>query len=492
MFKKLIIITLLSLLAICFAADSDVIVLDDNTIDAEIAKHPAILVEFYAPWCGHCKAFAPEYEKIATKLKGKVPVAKIDCDANRKSAEKYDIQGFPTVKLFKNGKFYKEYEQERTVDAVVRWVLRHTGPPAKELKTQQEIDEFVKEQNGQAVIGFFKSKDSDEYKTFIKEVESAKVFEDFPAGEVFDEELTKSVDGPAIKLYRTFDTPLVSKDFTKLKEFVTENGYPLIEEISAKNFQRFIEANIPLSVLFLDYSNEKQKQETIKLIEGVAAKTKGKMNWVYSDGKEYRDQLEVMGGDPSKLPAIAAMNIEKRQNFPYTGEMKEEDIIRWVEDVAAGKVAPFMRSEPIPEKNDGPVKIVVGKTYEEIALDKTKDVLLEFYAPWCGHCKALQPKYEALGEYFKEIQDKLVIAKIDATNNDTPYPIEGFPTIVFFPATDKEHPIQYEGDRSVKDMIQFIKKHATVSKDAVNAIKKPIPKPGKKDKKKKKLVKDEL
>lgn len=359
------------------------------------------------------------------------------------------------------GKFFKEYEQERSAEAIARWVLRNTGPPAKELKTQQEIDDFVKEQGGQAVIGFFKSKDSDEYKTFIKEIETAKVFEDFPAGEVFNEELVKAVEGPAFKLYRTFDKPVVSKDFAKAKEFVMANGYPLIEEISAKNFQRFIEANIPLAVLFLDYSKEQEKKDTIKLVEGVASKTKGKMNWAYSDGKEYKDQLDAMGGDSSKLPAIAAMNIEKRQNFPYSGEMKEEEITQWAEDVAAGKVAPYMRSDPIPEKNDGPVKIVVGKTYESIALDKTKDVLLEFYAPWCGHCKSLAPKYEALGEYFKEIQDKLVIAKIDATSNDTPYPIEGFPTIVFFPATDKDKPIPYEGDRSVKDMVEFIKKHAT-------------------------------
>lgn len=101
MSKKLILLSLLALLAFCFAADSDVLVLDESTIDKEIEKHPAILIEFYAPWCGHCKALAPEYEKVATKLKGKVPVAKIDCDANRKAAEKFEIQGFPTLKLFK-------------------------------------------------------------------------------------------------------------------------------------------------------------------------------------------------------------------------------------------------------------------------------------------------------------------------------------------------------------------------------------------------------
>jgi thiol-disulfide isomerase/thioredoxin len=57
-----------------------------------------------------------------------------------------------------------------------------------------------------------------------------------------------------------------------------------------------------------------------------------------------------------------------------------------------------MKSEEVPATNDEPVKILVGKNFKELVLDNDKDVLVEFYAPWCGHCKQLAPIYETLAK----------------------------------------------------------------------------------------------
>lgn len=132
--------------------------------------------------------------------------------------------------------------------------------------------------------------------------------------------------------------------------------------------------------------------------------------------------------------------------------------------VFPGKVNAIIKSQPVPKNNKGPVKVVVGKTFDDIVMDAKKDVLIEFYAPWCGHCKKMEPDYMALGKKYKG-EKNLVIAKMDATANDVPndnYKTEGFPTIYFAPSDSKQSPVKFEGgDRTVEGLSSFLEKHAT-------------------------------
>ena len=82
-----------------------VIHVSEGTFDAEVLKssQPA-LVDFWAPWCGPCRAIAPILDELADEYKGKVKVAKINVDENRKLAGDHGIQSIPTMLLFKDGK----------------------------------------------------------------------------------------------------------------------------------------------------------------------------------------------------------------------------------------------------------------------------------------------------------------------------------------------------------------------------------------------------
>lgn len=134
----------------------------------------------------------------------------------------------------------------------------------------------------------------------------------------------------------------------------------------------------------------------------------------------------------------------------------------------AGELKPILKSAPEPKVNDGPVKVVVGNTFEKLVMDETKDVLVEFYAPWCGHCKSLEPIYKKLGQKYQS-EKNLVVAKIDATANDVPpeYKVEGFPTIYFAPSGKKTSPMKYEGDRTVEGFSKYLQDNAVVSLNKV-------------------------
>jgi len=77
---------------------------------------------------------------------------------------------------------------------------------------------------------------------------------------------------------------------------------------------------------------------------------------------------------------------------------------------------------------------------------------------WCGHCKKLVPEYEKLGEVFKD-NSNVVIAKVDATANDSPAEVRGFPTIIFYPAGDKSNPVTFSGERNSEKLEEFVRKN---------------------------------
>mmetsp|Transcript_49112 Transcript_49112/g.104966 ORF Transcript_49112/g.104966 Transcript_49112/m.104966 type:complete len:264 (+) Transcript_49112:10-801(+) len=109
----------LALQVAIIGGSSEVVELTDADFDAKVGNglEAKWFIEFYAPWCGHCKQLAPLWEDLAQRLGDDVHVAKVDAIANRWASDQYEVEGFPTLKLIAEGKGYT-FRGKRTVQAM--------------------------------------------------------------------------------------------------------------------------------------------------------------------------------------------------------------------------------------------------------------------------------------------------------------------------------------------------------------------------------------
>merc|ERR1712142_1152453 len=324
--------------------EEGVLVLTNDNFQEALDGNEFILVEFYAPWCGHCKALAPEYAKAAGILAERdspIKLAKVDATEESATAEKFEVRGYPTLKFFKNGK-PMEYGGGRTADTIVSWLEKKTGPPAK-------------------------------------------------------------ADSHA---------------------------------------------------------------DTLAMLREIAVANKGKMLFVTinTDEEDHKRILEFFAIKDDELPTFRAIKLgeDMAKYKPENDAIESANIKSFVGDFLEGKLKQHLMTEEIPEDWDKEgVKVLVGKNFHEVAMNTEKDVLVEFYAPWCGHCKQLAPIWDKLGEKYKDSGD-IVVAKMDSTANEIEsVKVHSFPTLKFFPAGDDRKVIDYNGERTLEGFTKFLESGGT-------------------------------
>ncbi|XP_039037633.1 protein disulfide isomerase-like 1-4 [Hibiscus syriacus] len=450
--------------------DKDVVVLKHGNFSDFIEKIKFVMVEFYAPWCGHCQALAPEYAAAATELKGEeVVLAKVDATEENELAQEYDVQGFPTVYFFVDGE-HKPYPGARSKDAIVTWIKKKIGPGIYNVSTIEEAERILTSES-KVALGYLNSlvgHESEELAAASRLQDDVSFYQTVNPDVAKLFHLDPQVKCPALVLIKKeaekisyFDGQFVK---TAISEFVFSNKLPLITIFTRESAPSIFESDIKKQVLLFAASNISEKY--IPSFQEAAKIFKGKLIFVYVqvDNEDFgRPVAEYFGvsGDGPKI--LAYTGNEDSRKFFFDGDVTLDKIKAFGEDFLEEKLKPFYKSDPIPETNDGDVKIVVSNNFDDIVLDESKDVLLEIYAPWCGHCQSLEPTYNKLAKHLHGI-DSLVIAKMDGTTNEHPRAkSDGFPTILFFPAGNKSFdPITVDTDRTVVAFYKFLKKHASI------------------------------
>jgi len=407
-------------------------------------------------------------------LKGEDPpifLVKVDCtEAGKDTCSKFSVSGYPTLKIFKNGDLSSEYNGPREAAGIAKFLKSQVGPASKEIKSAQEFTSFI-EKDDTGVFGFFAA-DSKLEKTFHKVAD--KLREKARFAHSSDSGVLKKASQKAdtLVIYRPkiysnkFEADFVvydgAVDKDDVEKFINTEYHGLVgirTQDSAKDFHH------PSVVAYfgVDYKkNPKGTNYWRNRILKVAQEYKKDFTFAVSNKDEFQHEMNEYGIDytPSDKPIITAKNA-KGQKFIMSGDFTVESFGDFLKKLKAGELEPFLKSEPIPETKEGPVIVAVAKNFDEAVTNNGKDTLIEFYAPWCGHCKKLSPIYDELAQKLKD--EDVAIVKMDATANDVPstFEVRGFPTLFWIPKDGKDKPVRYEGGREADDFIKYIAEHAT-------------------------------
>jgi protein disulfide-isomerase A1 len=365
--------------------------------------------------------------------------------------------------LFVNGKD-QEYTGGRSEQSVVTWVLRKVGPPAVKLEDAAAAANFEAEHKFAAIALFPPGGVREAFELAARQVEDVM----FAYSESPEVLARYGLSAPALRMFfphdaRSADLTSDISNAEEIQVFVKAHRYPMVTTFDGEVAAELFGDGRPLLFLFRDRDAKGEAAEAE--IRKAAPGFRRRILVSVAGSSEPMDQrlMDYVGVDPEELPAVrlVANPLTGMVKYKLEGELTEASIAHFGQTFEAGGLKPHLKSEAEPTSQPGPVFTLVGSTFGRVVKDPTKDVMVEFYAPWCGHCKKLEPVYREVAKRVERVST-LIIAKMDATANDAEgVDVEGFPTIKFWAASKKDEPLEYDGDRDVESFVGWLEEKAT-------------------------------
>jgi protein disulfide-isomerase A1 len=237
-----------------------------------------------------------------------------------------------------------------------------------------------------------------------------------------------------------------------------------------KAFRGWVDSHLLIFASRKNHSWNEIVQKGTKLARKEEFFTKLMFLMVDLDEDDHRRVIEYLGLKNETFPLVRIVqmksDIEKYKPLDgvhdnlFEDDLNEAEVFKFGKDYLDRKVPRQYLSEKLPKDwNDYPVKMLTGDNFEEVLKDKSKNILVDYYAPWCGHCKALHPVWDELAETLKDQKDVLM-AKMDATLNELSHTIiRSFPTIRLYKKDRKEpfsEHVEYNGERTLEGIKKFL------------------------------------
>ncbi|SBT41639.1 protein disulfide-isomerase, putative [Plasmodium ovale wallikeri] len=426
------------------------------------------LVVVYTHWCHRSNLLLENLGKISDLLKydSNVQIAKINAAMNSDIIDRLNVYSYPSLFMIKKDEIHK-YNGVNSIKGILSWIYEHLDESVYEINSKEKLNMFLGLDEYNNSILFFISKKEKDVKAikelieictltestfcfYLKEQPIVNYFENTILSEKYHfnvKELeNKDIYGILFKnddfdqyfyLIDEHLNMLYDPDFDReikidqLTKWIQKKVEPLVIKFSEYYFSLLFSSDtVTLFILYNDI-NELNKTDIIK-----CAKKYKNINFSLSGNTEIYEKrlLSELLIDNLKNPVMRITEFKNHINIPYKYkpqnddmEINEKNIDDFIRGYTAEKKYFYRKSErSLPDEfNNGYVKIIVADTYDEYIYNNDKNVVVLYYAPWCGHCYKFEPVYREIGRRlklyaskFKDYDNNIVISKIDAVNNE--------------------------------------------------------------------------
>ncbi|XP_062184409.1 protein disulfide isomerase-like 5-2 [Phragmites australis] len=340
-----------------FPRDGRVIELDESNFEAALGAIDFLFVDFYAPWCGHCKSLAPELDEAAPVLAGlsePIIVAKVNADKYRKLGSKYGVDGFPTLMLFIHG-VPIEYTGSRKSDQLVRNLKKFVAPDVSILDSDSAIKNFVENAGtsfpiflGFGVNGSLIAQFGGKYKKRAWFAVAKYFSEDSMVSYDFDKVPALVAIHPKYKEQSLFYGPFEG-DF--LEDFVRQSLLPSTVPINTETLQMLNDDERKVVLAILEDDSDDNSAQLVKVLRS-AANANRDLVFGYVGVKQWEEFVETFDiSKTSQLPKLLVWDRNEEYELVDGSERLEEgdqasQISQFLEGYRAGRTTKKKVSGP--------------------------------------------------------------------------------------------------------------------------------------------------
>jgi len=327
--------------------------LNTKTFDSAVARGKW-LVEFYAPWCGHCKQLAPVFEEVARHFKKElvnIRVAKVDCEAHATVCASQNVEGYPTIKYFHGGTG-RLYKGGRRKTDFVDYVAKMARPPVNSV-TKDELKTLVSKWDSVAfVLVAGQSETASIRKTFADVAQAVMDIDSPPFLEFNQTEDANSIlfpdaeqNWPAIVLIRDTDISVFTggDDKAALQEWVLQNQFPYVPFGNELNFDVLSSGEIVVAAFDPTKTAEVSKlAEKMRIAYKKHAAKKDGLRFILLDAHKFEKFIANYGIQQKDLPVVFQLDLENEIHYidPSAKYNSVESILNLVDKVKSGSLKP--------------------------------------------------------------------------------------------------------------------------------------------------------